>query len=270
VKLLARLTLVGVLLAASVPAWAGEVKVSFSNGLVTIVATDASPRQILAEWARLGQVRITNLDRLAGGPVTLQLTNVPEAQALETLLRGTAGYVAAPRAELVAANSRYDRILLLPGVAPALPIIAATPPPAANPGFGRGRPPGLPTFDAVVDDESGSGRPMPGMIQPGMGRDATRPGQNPQPNPDQTTWPGLIVPAPVGYPGMPPPQLPGAAPQVSPTQPGFGYPNMNQRQQSPSGATVPGFLTAPPPPAPAPTTPPTWPIKKSDGNGGQK
>jgi hypothetical protein len=329
---LTRLTLAGVLLAAAVPARAGEVKVSFSNGLVTIVATDASPRQILGEWARLGQVRITNLDRLAGGPVTLQLTDVTEAQALETLLRGTAGYVAAPRAEVVAANSRYDRILLLPGVAPALSIITATAPSAVNPGVGRGRPSGPPMFDAAADDESELARPTPGMTQPWIGRDATRPGQNWQPMPGPVTMPGMPVQPQVGYPGIPTSQSPGAVQQVPATEPGFDRANMSQRQQSSSGSSVPGVSTAPStlqttpnsnagppglptqtnmpssvpgqlvtqpgqttdtpvsaprpgelvgspsvvyqnslkPPTPAPTTPPTVPIKKSPGNGGEK
>jgi len=212
---------------------AGEVRVSFSNGLVTIVATDASPRQILAEWARAGQVRVTNLDRLVGGPVTLQITNVPEARALETLLRGTAGYVAAPRADSVATGSSYDRIMLLPGVAPALPAVASAPP-AANPGFGRGRQPGPPTFEASANDEPEPARPMPGMIQPSLGHDAIRrPEPGPQPVPGQATMPGMPF-------------------------------------QAPRGASVPGVLTAPPPQTkPGPTTTPTGPIKKSGGTGGQ-
>ena len=106
-KPLVRWALVGALLAAAGPAWGGEVKLSFSHGLVTLIATDASPREILSEWARLGQVRVTNLDRLAGAPVTLQMTDVPELRALETILRGTAGYVAAPRREVVATVSGY-------------------------------------------------------------------------------------------------------------------------------------------------------------------
>lgn len=167
------LTLVGALLAIAVPARAGDVKVSFSNGLVTILATDASPREILAEWARIGQVRVTNLDRLAGVPVTLQLTNVSETQALETVLRGTAGYVAAPRREAVTTLSRYDRVLLMPGVAPALPVPGATARPSMNAGAGRnslGRSP----FGRSAGDEAGSGGPAPGFAPTWLGRDTGR------------------------------------------------------------------------------------------------
>jgi len=55
-----------------------------------------------------GQTRIVNVDRLSGPPVSIELTNVPEAQALDTLLRAVSGYLAAPsrrRAECVGLRS---------------------------------------------------------------------------------------------------------------------------------------------------------------------
>ena len=48
-----------VLLAGAVPARA-DVRVSMHDGLVTIVAKDATVRQILAEWARVGRATIVN------------------------------------------------------------------------------------------------------------------------------------------------------------------------------------------------------------------
>ena len=41
-----------------------EVSVTIHDGLVTVVARDATVRQILAEWARVGQARIAPEDRL--------------------------------------------------------------------------------------------------------------------------------------------------------------------------------------------------------------
>lgn len=149
------------LVVSVVPVWAGEVKVSFSNGLVSVVAIDASPREILGEWARLGQVRVTNLDRLAGTPVTLQLTDVPETRALETILRGTAGYIAAPRRESNSTISRYDRLLLMPGIAP--PLAVATPSPQPSNGvMGRGRP-GQPPYGTPGYGGTGSPGDTPGF-----------------------------------------------------------------------------------------------------------
>ena len=68
-----------------------------ANGRVTLIAHDVTVREILAEWARVGQARIVNGEKLTGGPVTIELTDVPEARALDTVLRSAAGYVMAPR-----------------------------------------------------------------------------------------------------------------------------------------------------------------------------
>ena len=83
-------------LAAAAPARA-EVQITFFNGQVSLVAKDATLGQILTEWAKVGPTTIVNGERAPGGPFTLQLTDVPEAQALDILLRALSGYVAAPR-----------------------------------------------------------------------------------------------------------------------------------------------------------------------------
>jgi len=79
------LGLTGWMLAAS-PAFA-DVKLTMGNGRVTLVAKDVTVRQILTEWARIGQTKIINLERIPGGPVSVELNDVPEAQALDVLLR---------------------------------------------------------------------------------------------------------------------------------------------------------------------------------------
>ena len=61
------------------------------DGRVTVVAKDATVRQILTEWARVGQTKIVNVERIPGGPISIELTDVPEAQALDVLLRSVSG-----------------------------------------------------------------------------------------------------------------------------------------------------------------------------------
>ena len=119
-----RLALLIAALAVALPASAGELTLSFKDGRVTLKATDVSLRQVLNEWARLGQTRIIGLEKLSGGPLTLELTDIPEKQALEVLLRTLAGYIAAPRPGVSAgAMSRFDRLMLLPtSVASAAPM----------------------------------------------------------------------------------------------------------------------------------------------------
>ena len=75
-----------------------DVRSPSTNGRVSLSARDATVRQILTEWARVGQTQIVNVERIAGGPITIEFTNVPEAEALDMLLRSVSGYMAAPRA----------------------------------------------------------------------------------------------------------------------------------------------------------------------------
>src|SRR6266446_10258487 len=91
-----------------------EVHVTMRNGQVSLVAKDATVRQILTEWARVGQTKIVNVERIPGGPITLELRNVPEQEALDVLLRSVSGYMAAPRAAVVVDASAFDRIIVMP------------------------------------------------------------------------------------------------------------------------------------------------------------
>lgn len=256
----ARLVLAGLLLAAASTASAGEVKLAFSNGLVTLVAVDASPRQILTEWARLGQVRVTNLERLAGGPVTLQLSAVPETQALEVLLRGIAGYVAAPRpaGTRQATVARYDRILIMPGTAPPVSKGGAALP--QNLPSGRGRV-NLPTFEPV-NDEFG----MPTMPSVPQSRDAQPPGGGP-PTPGRPVPPGqVLAPGQFVSPGLLPSQ--GAAGQPAGSRQGPapgqymtpGAPFSQTPAYSGGALPEPQAVTMPSPsivPSPTPQAPPS-------------
>src|SRR4051812_49284335 len=139
---------------AAAPSASAEVRVAIANGRATVVAKDATLRQILAEWARVGQVKIVNLDRVPGGPITIELPNMPEAQALDALLRSISGYIAAPREVAVANASQFDRIVVMPTLAtPRAPASAV----AQQPAFAQPMPVVGPAPDDDVDDE----RPAP-------------------------------------------------------------------------------------------------------------
>lgn len=216
------------LLAVSIAA--ADVRLTLQDGRVSIVAQNVTVRQILTEWARVGQTRIVNLDRVPGGPVSLEFTNAPEQQVLEVLLRSVSGYMLAPR-EVVAPNlSRFDRIIVMPAsVAPRAvtalpPTVFQSPPQPGNdddnqPTQGGPRlvPPRGPVFTTfprpqVVDqpvDQAEEGVPetpvtlppqlstMPGVI-PGS---SSSPGGAPA---GGSARPGEII--------QPPPQQPGRQP----------------------------------------------------------
>ena len=123
---------------------ASELEVSMNNGRVTIRAQDALITDILAEWGRVGKAAIITADTLAAETVTLELIDVPEAQALRTLLRRASGYMAAPRATMSAGVSRFDRILILGTSKPAAGVATVASPgsapvsaPRVNDAFGQ-------------------------------------------------------------------------------------------------------------------------------------
>ena len=217
-----------------------EVQLAIQNGRVTLVAKDATVRQILTEWVRIGQTKIVNLERIPGGPQTIELRDVSEQQALKVLLRSVSGYVAAPRVTPAANASLFDRIIVMPTVAvPPSPVSAA--PPAAFATFQQPQPP------PGGDDERGdaSPQPQPGnrgpvfVFQPPPGVNLppqqpqnvpNLPGQFDRPNvpvaPPTASFPGApTTPAPIGVstPGMmvPVPAQPGqrGQPGQPPRQP---------------------------------------------------
>src|SRR5438552_3928133 len=105
-------------LGASSTAFA-DVQITMQGGRVSIVAKDATLRQIMTEWARVGQTKVVNVDRIPGGPLTLELRNVTEDQALDVLMRPLSGYLAAPRSAEAPNLSRFDRIVVMPTIAAA-------------------------------------------------------------------------------------------------------------------------------------------------------
>jgi hypothetical protein len=93
-KLIGRAVLAATLAMCAADASA-EVRVSMRNSHVSVVAKDATLRQILAEWARAGQTRIVNGEQVAGGPISIELTDMPRTPGAGHLLRSVGGYLAA-------------------------------------------------------------------------------------------------------------------------------------------------------------------------------
>lgn len=140
-------------LALAAPASA-EVRVTFADGRVTIVATDATVTEILAEWSRVGGSTFVDADEIpARERLTIRLEDRLELDALDVLLRSVAGYMVAPIEPAAAAASRVARVFILPTSTPA-PYTPPPPPASAPVAFDEGpvrmsaRPP-QPDGDAV-------------------------------------------------------------------------------------------------------------------------
>lgn len=210
--------LIAVVVAA--PASAQQLTLDIRDGLVTLDATNAPVRQILAEWARIGGTRVVGGERISAPPLTLKLEGVPEAKALDIVLRGAAGYMAATRPVAGAGRSSYDRILIL--------ATSSAPSGGAAPG-----------------GNAAGGMRAPNRFTPPQ---ATEPQ-------DSTDVPDSPVEPPTnpfanafGQPGMTPPANPFTQPQQNP----FGQPVQNpfgQPVQNPFGQPVPNPFGQPLTPA---------------------
>jgi hypothetical protein len=210
-----------------------SIKLEFKDGRVSLNAQNAQLRAILGEWARLGGATIVNGDRVTGAPVTLELTAVPERQALDTLLRSVAAYMLAPRRAGSVGPSTFDRILILPtSAAPRNPPPAASASAGARPLLPR---PQVLTNPNVVpgeapadtnDDVAGVSAdvmPQPRVVRP------------PQPFAGN----GVVVPAPINE---------GDAAATEPVVVGGTPPSPGNPFGIPAGSSArPGVITAPQP-----------------------
>jgi hypothetical protein len=117
---------------------APTVQLSIRGGRVWLIANRATAAEILAEWSRIGATRIVNRERLAGPPLTLDLRDVAEAEALDIIMRSAGGFVAVGRTEIDASGqlSRFSQVVVVPAQAggggtvapPAVTLPAAAPP----------------------------------------------------------------------------------------------------------------------------------------------
>jgi hypothetical protein len=219
-----------------------DVKITIENGLVTIVAKDVTVRQILAEWARVGQAKVVNAERLPGGPISMELTNMPEAMVLDTLLRGAAGYVAAPRPAAVAGLSTFDRVIVMPTSSAPRGNTAPPPPTFQQPQFAQ--PP------AVADDDPDDDRPQPNVQMPTP--NPRGPVFNSFPQQPQVINPQTGQPMPQQLPNQVPQQVPQQTPMntAAPSAPFGGVAVPGMVAPAPQGAQQPGVIQPQQPPQP--------------------
>ena len=229
-------------LAVAASADAQNLKIAFNEGHVSVDATAVPARTILAEWSKAGGTKITGVERMTGAPLTLKLIDVPEAQALDIILRAAAGYMAAPRLVAASANaSMYDRILVMATTsgtaAPAARPTPASNAPAPNAGLQRFIPPRVVQADPDENPEPDEQPEKPN--QPVF--TFPQPGQNGFPQVGFGPQGGQVIQI---DPRTGQPQTitinPASPPAVAPAAPSgiFG---------APSGAPTPGMIQQPQP-----------------------
>jgi hypothetical protein len=201
-QMILRCAFVVVMLAlVATPASAGELKLTINNGLVTVIADGVPVSQILSEWARIGQTKIVNGEKVMT-LVNLELIDVPEKKALEIVLRSASGFMAAERKELLAGASRFDRIMVLPFSQPPayspMPVAQSMPQPFVN------RP------VMVAPDFEDANQPLPVGQQPANAPlTLPQPGMLPQPMAPSGQQQQMTSPRPGFLPPPAPPKPPG-------------------------------------------------------------
>jgi hypothetical protein len=184
---------------------AGELKLSIKDGLVTLTAQDVPLSMLMAEWAKVGQTKVVNGEKILT-PVSLQLVNVPERRALDIILRSASGYMLAERATPVANASAFDRILIMPTSRPP----ANTGPVNNVPAPFNNRPvqaQPMPEMDEPTVNQPPGPAPMPpGVVPPNMQQPQAQPGQpgGPLTAPRPGQLPAPQQPVPFGAPPKPP------------------------------------------------------------------
>lgn len=198
------------LLALAVPGAAQEpLMLRIVDGQVTLRAANVPVSAILSEWARVGGTNVVGAERLPVAPVTIELDDVSERQALDVLLRGASGYLLARRPAGTSGASFFNRILIMP--ASTAPRALPAPTPTAAPRL----PQPAPVQAEPEGPEEGPGR------QNGPGGPVQMPTVSPP------------APLPVPAPDAPvSPQVPGVV--VTPSNP-FGVPTGSS--ENPGGVT---------------------------------
>ena len=195
-----------VALLSAQPVAAGALSFTLKDGRVTILAYNVTVREILDAWEHIGRVTIIRGDQLAGTPVTVELRDMPEAKALDVLLRSVSGYVAVSRSQPVSVGSIFQSITILPtsrapslpppvmaDLVPRAPVSTVFVPPsvtpvttAFTPAAGVAAPRVVPVIpveqseqalhDFLARGKSGNSNPAPTSATPGMSTGASRPG----------------------------------------------------------------------------------------------
>ena len=245
------------ILALTVPslAFAGDLHLIFNNGRVTLTARDVPLREILAEWERVGGTRVVNPGTAPGTSFTLELTDCPEARALEILLREEAGYFASERSAPSESSSRFTLIVIMPTTGTGTAVATQATAGAQE----SGTPPatqGQPQFQRRIRPDGRVLTPAGSPVQPSEApaADDERGSEPPQEEPY------VAVPGPPRFPT----DLTGANPSQSS---GPGVPGSANRTQSGTRATptvgdtapLPGTVIPAPKVVPPPYTPQEYP-----------
>ena len=121
-------------LAGGSPAYGQDLRLRFHGGLVDLRAHAVTVAAILERWSQMGGTTVVNGDQIQSGPMTIDLVDAPEREALSVILRGVPGYLLADGADPNPARSVIGRIVVLATrttLPTATPVVPASAPAVA-------------------------------------------------------------------------------------------------------------------------------------------
>ncbi len=117
-------------LAGGRSAYGQDLRLQFHAGLVDLSAHAVTVADILTRWSEVGGTTVVNGDQIQSGPVTIDLVDAPEREALAVILRSVPGYLLAERADQTDTRSVIDRIAVLArrtALPTAVPVVPSSP-----------------------------------------------------------------------------------------------------------------------------------------------
>ena len=116
--LLVSLATLSLLAGLSHSATAQSLSLRLDGGAVTLHAANVTVDEILARWSKT-----TGLTVVSDIPVTLDLSGVPERDALRLVLRDLSGYIMGEKRDPLTGAVRIDRLVILPDSAARAPEV---------------------------------------------------------------------------------------------------------------------------------------------------
>jgi glycosyltransferase involved in cell wall biosynthesis len=90
------------------------VRLTFSDGHVSVAAHGVTVQQILKEWERIGRTQVVHAEATPATLIDVELQNVTEEEALDVLLRSSVGFLAIASRTPGEMTSHFERILIVP------------------------------------------------------------------------------------------------------------------------------------------------------------
>ena len=103
---------------ATIEGAAPRLQLTFDNGHLSLSAHGVTVQQVLREWERVGRTQVDHPEAVPAKLLDIDLTDVPEEEALGVLLRSAGGFLVMSAPAPSQTTSQFGRILIVPPTPP--------------------------------------------------------------------------------------------------------------------------------------------------------